>query len=44
MVFHIYREDNHCTNKLTPFGLGIHPNIWWEDISQEIREDHTHNR
>ena len=35
-VTHIYREGNHCADKLADIGFSIQSQFWWDSIPSEI--------
>jgi hypothetical protein len=43
-VSHIYREGNHCADKLASLGLTLHGFTWWNQISPKIKGDFGRNR
>ncbi|CAJ2663194.1 unnamed protein product [Trifolium pratense] len=44
IISHIYREGNHCADKLANLGLSLQGFTWWTSAPVEIREDLTRNR
>jgi len=43
MITHIYREGNHCVDKLARSGLAIDGFLWWSSPLGEIRGDLVKN-
>jgi len=43
-VIHIYREGNHCTDKLANIGFSIQFQFWCDSIPREIVYDFARNR
>lgn len=43
-VTHIYREGNHCADKLADIGFSIPYLFWWDSIPREIVWDFARNR
>ncbi|CAJ2645220.1 unnamed protein product [Trifolium pratense] len=43
-ISHIYREGNHCADKLASFGLALNDYAWWNISPIIIREDLDRNR
>lgn len=44
MITHIYREGNHCADKLARLGLALDGFLWWNSPPVDIREDLIKNR
>jgi len=44
MVTHIYREGNHCADKLANIGLTSQTFTWWDHMPTQIGGDFTRNR
>jgi ribonuclease HI len=43
-VSHIYREGNHCADKLANIGLSLNGLTWWNHIPLELQGDFVRNR
>ncbi|KAK2361038.1 hypothetical protein QL285_086244 [Trifolium repens] len=43
-VSHIYREGNHCADKLAGLGLTLPGFTWWNQIPPQLRDDFGRNR
>ncbi|CAJ2651412.1 unnamed protein product [Trifolium pratense] len=43
-VSHIYREGNHCADKLANIGLSLHGLTWWNHIPTRLQGDFIRNR
>lgn len=43
-VTHIYREGNHCADKLASFGVASRCFTWWDLIPSFIRDDFDRDR
>jgi ribonuclease HI len=43
MITHVFREGNHCADKLANLGLSLQNYVWWVDIPLVIREDYSRN-
>jgi ribonuclease HI len=43
-VSHIYREGNHCADKLASLGLTLPGFTWWNQIPPQLRDDFGRNR
>jgi ribonuclease HI len=41
---HIYREGNHCADKLANIGLSLNGLTWWNHIPLELQGDFVRNR
>ncbi|MCI42534.1 ribonuclease H protein, partial [Trifolium medium] len=44
LISHIYREGNHCADKLASLGLAVNEYTWWSSPPICIREELTKNR
>lgn len=44
LLTHIYREGNHCADKLANLSLSISDYMWWSSTPVNIREDLVKNR
>jgi ribonuclease HI len=43
-VTHIYREGNHCADKLANLGLSLQGYTWWSCIPPQLAVDYDRNR
>ncbi|GAU23975.1 hypothetical protein TSUD_327760 [Trifolium subterraneum] len=43
-ISHIYREGNHCADKLASLGLTLNDYTWWDIAPMIIRKDLVSNR
>jgi hypothetical protein len=43
-ISHIYREGNHCADKLASLGLTLHGFTWWNQIPPKIKGGFGRNR
>jgi len=43
MITHIYRESNHCANKLANLGLNVHQFTWLDHIHRDLADDFARN-
>jgi len=43
-VTHIFREGNHCADRLAALGLTLNEFTWWNNIPVSIREHLVKNR
>ncbi|CAK8576871.1 unnamed protein product [Lathyrus sativus] len=44
LASHIFREGNHCADKLANIGLNISNFTWWNDVHRDIESDFCRNR
>ena len=44
VVTHIYREGNHCADKLANLGLSSPDLVWLTDVHTSIVEDFAKNK
>lgn len=43
-VTHVFREGNHCADKLADIGFSLQSQYWWDSIPREICWDFARNR
>ncbi|GAU47667.1 hypothetical protein TSUD_380210 [Trifolium subterraneum] len=44
MATHIYREGNHCADKLVNIGLTVQTFTWWDDVHRALSMDFARNK
>lgn len=43
-ITHIYREGNHCVDKLASISLALNTFFWWDHIPSQLEMDFARNR
>jgi hypothetical protein len=44
MITYVFREGNHCADKMANLGLSLQDYVWWFEIPNVIKEDYSRNR
>jgi len=44
LATHIFREGNHCANKLANLSLSSRNFTWWNVVHRDLREDFARNK